>query len=311
MNNRSNNSLVSIGMPVHNGAKTLERALDGIASQDYDNIEIIVSDNCSTDKTLEILEKYESKINIKIITQDSLLQIKDNFEFVLNSTSGEYFMWHAHDDYLEPEYVSSMMNLLKGNKNACVAQSQASIIYTNSERPSEIRNIIGSNTDRINGISLIRRICSPLKVNYYIYGLFKRSLLVEAFKHVPDIPSADRWFLLQFAAAGFDFSYIDRPLYIRSVVNKPLIERYPHDNLAQQIEDNKKKCYIVKPVIITQDMLTNSLGNSCVKKIRLFIFVLQFKYYFRRCVFSVYRKYIKSHVPVNVIKFVKKRLNIS
>jgi len=158
---------------------------------------------------------------------------------------------------------------------------------------------------------MVKKIISPLKVNYYIYGLFRRKLLLWAFENFPDIPSADRWFLLQFAAAGFDFSYIDRPLYIRSVVNKPLIERYPHDNLAQQIEDNKKKCYIVKPVIITQDMLTNSLGNSCVKKIRLFIFVLQFKYYFRRCVFSVYRKYIKSHVPVNVIKFVKKRLNIS
>ena len=50
--------LVSIGVPVFNGEKTLAWALDSLLGQDYANLEIIISDNASTDTTAEICEKY-------------------------------------------------------------------------------------------------------------------------------------------------------------------------------------------------------------------------------------------------------------
>lgn len=50
--------LVSVGMPVYNGAKTLRRAMDSILGQDYSNFEFIISDNASTDETPEICREY-------------------------------------------------------------------------------------------------------------------------------------------------------------------------------------------------------------------------------------------------------------
>ena len=56
--------LVSICFPVFNGERTLIRALDSLNSQDYENLEIIISDDNSTDKTFTICKRYKFK-NIK------------------------------------------------------------------------------------------------------------------------------------------------------------------------------------------------------------------------------------------------------
>ena len=56
-----NSPLVSIGMPVFNGEKSLARALDALLEQDYSNIEVIVSDNGSSDRTPEICQEFLKK----------------------------------------------------------------------------------------------------------------------------------------------------------------------------------------------------------------------------------------------------------
>ena len=53
--------LVSIGVPVYNGEKGLALALDSLLCQNYKNLEIIISDNCSTDNTSDICKQYASK----------------------------------------------------------------------------------------------------------------------------------------------------------------------------------------------------------------------------------------------------------
>lgn len=102
--------LVTLGVPVRNGAAMLRAALDSMVAQDYPNIEIIVSDNASDDATPEILAEYAARYpNMRVVRQETALTAVENFFFVLNEAKGQFFAWCAHDDTRSPNYVSSLL----------------------------------------------------------------------------------------------------------------------------------------------------------------------------------------------------------
>ena len=85
--------LVSIGLPVFNGEKSLAQALDALLDQDYSNLEIIISDNGSTDRTSEICEEFLKKdTRIKYYRSSENLGSNWNFNRVFELSSGKYFM---------------------------------------------------------------------------------------------------------------------------------------------------------------------------------------------------------------------------
>ncbi|HQS53041.1 MAG TPA: glycosyltransferase, partial [Daejeonella sp.] len=101
--------LVSIGMPAYNGEKWIRRALDSLLLQDYPNTEIIISDNLSTDRTLDICAEYAATSNkIRIIKQPVTIGIVENFRVVLTAATGKYFMWAAVDDKWDGSFVRAL-----------------------------------------------------------------------------------------------------------------------------------------------------------------------------------------------------------
>ncbi len=112
------NKLISIGVPIFNGGKTILEAIESLLKQDYRNIEIIISDNCSTDNTQEIcllLQKNNPKI--KYYRQIKNIGSASNFEFVLNKAEGYYFMWAACDDLWDKMFISTCYEILEQNNN--------------------------------------------------------------------------------------------------------------------------------------------------------------------------------------------------
>jgi glycosyltransferase involved in cell wall biosynthesis len=104
---------VSIGMPVYNGERHIEAALDSILSQSYSDFELIVSDNASTDRTAEICRTYsEQDRRIRYFRNEENLGAAKNYNRVFELSSGEYFKWAAHDDVLAPTYVERCVELL-------------------------------------------------------------------------------------------------------------------------------------------------------------------------------------------------------
>ena len=109
--------IVSIGLPVRNGASYLRAALESIRAQTHRNIEIIISDNASTDNTAEIVRSYLGhERRIKYYRQTELIPVAENFAFVLRQARGDYFMWAAHDDRRSSDYVELLLARLK---NSC------------------------------------------------------------------------------------------------------------------------------------------------------------------------------------------------
>lgn len=108
--------VISIGMPVYNGEKDLHRVFDSLSQQTYKDIELIVSDNASTDATEQICREYASRDNrIRYIRQPENLGAVGNFRYVLNEACGEYFMWAASDDVRSPDFLELNHSFLEKN----------------------------------------------------------------------------------------------------------------------------------------------------------------------------------------------------
>ena len=111
-----NNVLVSIGMPVYNGADCISSAIASLLAQSFKNFELIISDNASTDNTREICENFAKKdARIKYHRQQINKGALANFEFVLEQASGKFFMWAAHDDLWSVNYLFECVRYLSEN----------------------------------------------------------------------------------------------------------------------------------------------------------------------------------------------------
>ena len=129
-----NQPLVSIGVPVFNGEKGLAHALDSLLKQDYPNLEIIISDNASTDTTPEICEKYARKDSrVKYCRSEKNLGVAWNFNRVFELSSGKYFMWAAHDDQREPSFVSSCIEKMELSPDAVLCQAHTAMFMEGRE----------------------------------------------------------------------------------------------------------------------------------------------------------------------------------
>ena len=116
--------LVSIGLPVYNGERFLKEALDSLLAQDYDNFEITISDNASTDSTQEICENYAAQDKrIAYIRNKTNIGALKNFNQVLDLAKGEFFMWAAYDDLWEPSFMSTLYLALESCPDANLAFS--------------------------------------------------------------------------------------------------------------------------------------------------------------------------------------------
>lgn len=106
-------SLVTIGIPAYNRAEYLREALDSLVAQSYSNLEILVSDDASTDETPRVCEEYVRKDRrIQCFRQSRTLGIAGNHNFLLERANGKYFVWACDDDLRHQDFVKTLANLL-------------------------------------------------------------------------------------------------------------------------------------------------------------------------------------------------------
>lgn len=105
--------LVSIGVALFNDEKWIRRTLDSIVMQQHQNLEIILSDDCSSDGTANICKEYAGRDNrIKFIQLHKNIGALRNHELVFNLSNGDYFMWSNGHDFITTNYISSCLKSL-------------------------------------------------------------------------------------------------------------------------------------------------------------------------------------------------------
>ncbi len=120
---------VSIGLPVYNGERYLEEALESLLAQSYTDFEIVISDNASTDRTEEICRTFAARDpRVRYVRAEVNGGGTWNFNRVVELSQGEYFRWAAHDDAIAPTYLERCVDVLDRNPSAALAHTRVELI---------------------------------------------------------------------------------------------------------------------------------------------------------------------------------------
>lgn len=107
---------VTIGIPTFNRCEQLRRAVDSARAQDYGPFEVVICDNASHDGTSAFAQEVAgSDAMVRYIRHPQNLGPIANFESALCAARGEYFMWLADDDWIEPNYVSECVKAIEAD----------------------------------------------------------------------------------------------------------------------------------------------------------------------------------------------------
>ena len=124
--------LVSICIPVFNHEKTLRETLLSALHQSYDNIEIILVDDCSTDNSLKIAHSFQDP-RLQIYENEHNLGMVGNWNRVLSLAKGEYALVLHGDDRLYITSIEKKVALMERKKNVMLAMSASLVINGNNE----------------------------------------------------------------------------------------------------------------------------------------------------------------------------------
>lgn len=229
--NMKTNPLVSILIPTFNRADYLGEAIDSALAQTYKNIEIIVHDDASTDRTPELLKKYSDKRLHLIRTEDNHGML-GGWNYIVGKAKGEYLKFLASDDLLEPTCVEELVK-------AAIKHPRASIITCQRKFIDGVGNVVKkmgfSSKDRaVNGQVHAHWILTTLREN----KIGEPTAVLYPTKLVKKAGEYDKTFS-QFA----DFEYWIRLLEFGDLVyvHKPLCSFRTHagSNTSAAIRDGR------------------------------------------------------------------------
>jgi glycosyltransferase involved in cell wall biosynthesis len=121
-----NSPLVSIGVPVFNGGQFIEECLESILNQSYSNWECIVVDNCSKDNTNELVRNFlQRDKRFSLYENKKFLSVSDNWNesFAHISEKAAYFKIVPADDWIFPDFLKELVNLMEVTKDAGIGCS--------------------------------------------------------------------------------------------------------------------------------------------------------------------------------------------
>ncbi|GBO52280.1 glycosyltransferase [Pseudanabaena sp. lw0831] len=255
--------LVSVGIPTYNRPDGLKRTLECITQQTHLNLEIIVSDNCSTDPNVEIVVKEFQKKDARI---HYFRQIENkgagaNFLFVLKQAMGKYFMWAADDDEWEPEFIQ--VCLANFDDHTTLVFPKMSLLYRNNNLTEEIvLPNISRNNSRAENVSAF--LDSPAPSMFY--GLHLKESLIRNYEQNYDdfcFDFADCSILTKILLNGQVevLNSLDKALYIAGVDNTEYV--------IKAVDSRVDRMLVYSPYIMKQISLIFTSTISLKDKVKL------------------------------------------
>jgi len=207
-----NNPFISIIMSAKNAAKYLPTCLNSIINQTYPNWELLIFNDGSTDKTLEILQSYkDERIIVDTETVSKGVAVRSNF--LISKAKGDCIAIMDADDVMRPERLETQVEFLKKNKNITVVGSYAMVIDENGK---ELGIRVGDPVVK-NAFEL------SIKNRFLIHpSLMVRKEFFEENKYDPDINRVQDYELWLRTFDKYSFAVIKKPLIYYRVYKRGL-----------------------------------------------------------------------------------------
>src|SRR5690349_16130603 len=120
---------LSVGLPVYNGENYLAESIEALLGQSYEDFELIISDNASTDGTADICRRYQQKDpRIRYLRQEHNIGAAPNHNILVEQARGELFKWASHDDLYARDLLERCVDALDQFPHVVLAHSWTALI---------------------------------------------------------------------------------------------------------------------------------------------------------------------------------------
>ncbi len=172
---------LSIGLPVYNGGNLLAEALEALLGQSYEDFELIISDNASTDGTADLCRRYEKQDSrIRYIRQPHNIGLNPNHNFVVKQARGELFKMASHDDLYARDLLKRCVDALDENPQAVLAHCWEAMIDPSGKVTKALKYTVATDSPRAP-----ERFRSMLFDGWddYTYGVMRTAVLFRTHLH--------------------------------------------------------------------------------------------------------------------------------
>jgi glycosyltransferase involved in cell wall biosynthesis len=271
--------LVSVAIPVKNGFLnksnddiTLDKVLNSILKQNYYNLEIIISNNNSIDKTKNYLEEIsQTDRRIKYFNIEKDISWAENFDFLLKKCTGKYFKWNAADDLISQDYIEKNVEFLERNQE--YVSSSSKFYYENDMNKFYSFDLDENLYTRIKDFFHIRHISHNI-----FFSLMRRNVTNKIICVSKDYWAIDWIFNLELLLNG-KFKTLENGYIIFGTKGISREESY-----VKKYLDNKKKIYKYLPFYeLMKDLFKKTITSkelSFFEKISIYFSLFKLNIYF-------------------------------
>jgi glycosyltransferase involved in cell wall biosynthesis len=214
------NPLVSIGIPIYNAEKYLSFAIRSVINQSYTNWELILIDDGSSDKSVEVAKGYlfDNRIKLSIDGENKGLNYRLNQQIKL--AQGKYFARMDADDIMHPERIQQQVDFLESNPQVDVVGSSAFSIDIHNQ----IQGLLIANPQPLNLKDVFKHRCFIHPTIMAKSDWFRKNMYSESYYRMEDIELWTRTILRS------KFRNIKTPLFYYRAVGIPYLNKYLKSN---------------------------------------------------------------------------------
>lgn len=218
--------LISIILPVYNGERYLAQAIESIISQEYNLWELIVIDDCSSDRTPSLLKKYKALDNrIQIFRNKENKRLPASLNIGHRLSKGDYITWTSDDNILESNFLTELKNKLESDK--------ADIVYSGFDIINQ-ENIVKGQVQPKHHLDLI--FINTVGASF----LYKKDVFGRNNGYGEDLFLAEDYHFWLLAVTHSKLTFLDKNIYQYRVHN---------NSLTSEIQQNKESKLQFKDVI--------------------------------------------------------------
>lgn len=176
-------TLVSIGLPVRNGADRIPAVVESVLGQDCQNLELVISDNASTDATAEVCRELAAGDSRIVYHRNPVnVGILGNFVGALELANGTYFRWIGDDDWLEPKYLSRCLEVFKADPELLLVTTQLDYVGPEGAHQSAVYDgtALGSADPAVRFTEMLRLLNESFLLIDPLYAVVRR----EPVRHI-------------------------------------------------------------------------------------------------------------------------------
>jgi hypothetical protein len=213
--------LVSVGLPVRNAESTVADVVHSVLGQRYGNLELVISDNASTDETEAVcrdLARSDDRIVYRRHPEN--VGLLNNFMSTIRAAQGRYFRWISDSDALEPDYVDHCLATFDADRRVVLVTT--GMAYRTEDGQTHTEPYTGTGLGSDDPADRVVEMLRMLNVSYRqldpLYAMMRRDRVVDIPRR--NMLREDQIFAVKLALAG-PWAHVPEVLAVRTWTTGP------------------------------------------------------------------------------------------